>query len=81
MNLTRVSGAFYLGAGAIAGGIEGSYFDDRRWAAGIGYGLRLHGKWFGVYEGIINLQVAWPLKKYATTKEPFIFFISLEPIY
>ncbi|MBU1238293.1 hypothetical protein KJ865_01175 [Myxococcota bacterium] len=81
VNLTRLSGAFYLGGGVISGGMDGPYTDNFRWGASVGYGIRIHGKWFGVYEGVVNLQVSWPLKKYPETREPFIFFISLEPLF
>jgi hypothetical protein len=81
VNITRITGALYLSAGGIMGEQEGSLSANKRWAASVGYGVRVHGKWFGIYEGIVNFQVAWPLKKYETTKEPLIFFISMEPTF
>lgn len=81
VNLSRISGALYAGIGGITGGMDGSLTSNPRWGASIGYGIRLQGVWFGIYEGVINLQAAVPLHRYETTKEPFVFFISLEPVF
>ncbi|MBN2724237.1 MAG: hypothetical protein JXR95_09220 [Deltaproteobacteria bacterium] len=81
INLSRMTGAFYAGIGGVSGTMEGSFSENPRWASSVGYGVRLQGVWLGIYEGVLNFQVAVPLKKYESTKEPFVFFISFEPVF
>jgi outer membrane protein assembly factor BamA len=78
-HLTRVSGGIYFGAGGICGDDDHIFNKNCRLASSFGYGIRLHGKWFGLYEGLLNFKLTFPLHKHETTRNNYIFFISLEP--
>lgn len=78
--VTRLTGALYLGGGWISGNYDGPWNENPRSAFGTGIALRIHGLWFGLYEAIVNLQVAMPLHPWPANSFSPIFFVSLEPL-
>jgi len=78
--ITRLSAALCAGAGVISGTRDSSWSEDPRASASAGLALRIHGLWFGLYEAVLNLQVGIPLLREQAGLDPFIFFISLEPM-